>query len=405
MSLITRVTSLLRSECGGSILLLCAAVLAMAIANSPIEMSYVWLLNRRIEISIDTFELSKPLLLWINDGLMAIFFLLVGLELKREILEGELSSVRKFALPAIAALGGMVMPALIFVGINYADPSALDGWAIASATDIAFALGVLSLFGKRVPSSLKMFLLGLAIVDDVGAIVLIAIFYSSDLSTIALLSALFPLFGLFLLNRIGVQRISLYIIIGAVLWLAVLKSGVHATLAGVLIALFVPNSKTEESSKSALHRLEHDLYPTVSFFILPLFAFANCGVSLQGVDLSFLAEGVVLGIIFGLFAGNQIGVMGFSWVAVRFKIGQLPEGTTWGQMYGVSLLCGIGFTMSLFIGSLAFEHSGNDLGVFVRIGILVGSIISAAGGYIVLNKALPKIDFGSLTSLKDNGAK
>jgi NhaA family Na+:H+ antiporter len=377
----------LKLESAGSVLLLIAAVLAMLIANSPLSPFYDSLLQIPLEVRAGSFEIAKPLLLWINDGLMAIFFLLVGLELKREVLEGELSKPSQIVLPAIGALGGMSIPALIYVFFNRNDPIAQNGWAIPAATDIAFALGVLASLGNRVPTSLKVFLLTLAIFDDLGAIIIIAVFYTSDLSLLSLLIAAAFVLALFALNRKGVRSIAAYVLIGIALWVAVLKSGVHATLAGVLLALFIPHkSKTDEPS--LLKRLEHDLHPAVAFGILPIFAFANAGVPLAGLTMDSFLQPISLGIVLGLFIGNQIGIFGFTWLAIKFGLAQLPTSVRWIHMYGVSFVCGIGFTMSLFISSLAFEHSGTDYGAIVRLGILTGSILSALFGYIILRLSL-----------------
>jgi NhaA family Na+:H+ antiporter len=377
----------LKLESAGSVLLLIAAALAMLIANSPIRQLYDSLLQIPLEVRAGNFEIAKPLLLWINDGLMAIFFFLVGLELKREVLEGELSKPSQIVLPAIGALGGMSIPALIYAFFNRNDPIALNGWAIPAATDIAFALGVLASLGNRVPTSLKIFLLTLAIFDDLGAIIIIAVFYTSDLSILSLLIAAMFVLALFTLNRKDVRSITAYVLIGIALWVAVLKSGVHATLAGVLLALFIPHKgKADESS--LVKRLEHDLHPAVAFGILPIFAFANAGVPLAGLTMNSFFQPISLGIILGLFIGNQIGIFGFTWLAIKLGLAQLPTSVRWIHMYGVSFVCGIGFTMSLFISSLAFEHSGTDYGVIVRLGILTGSILSALLGYIILRLSL-----------------
>jgi len=371
-------------EAASGVLLLLAALLAMAVENSPMKPVYDAMLDIPIEIRVASFELAKPLLLWINDGLMVIFFFLIGLEVKREMIRGALSEPDQIRLPVIAAIGGMLVPALIYVAFNYSDPVALKGWAIPSATDIAFALGVLTLLGKRVPGSLKLFLLTLAIVDDLGAIIIIALFYSNELSLTSLLIAAAALIMLFALNRKGIRAITPYIMIGVLLWVAVLKSGVHATLAGVLLAIFIPLEPASKGQKSPLEKLEHNLHPYVAFGILPLFAFANTGVSLHGLSLSSLIDPIPLGIAAGLFIGNQCGVLGFCWIATRLGLARLPGNVTWTQMYGVALLCGIGFTMSLFIASLAFEQSGAGSVVVDRLGILVGSTLSGIAGFVVL---------------------
>jgi NhaA family Na+:H+ antiporter len=374
----------LKLEESGGILLLLAAVLAMLAVNSPARALYDALLSVPVEIHVGDFQIAKPLLLWINDGLMAIFFFLVGLEVKREFLDGELSEPARVVLPVIGAIGGMSVPAAIYAFINWGDPVAIQGWAIPSATDIAFALAVLALLGSRIPNTLKLFLMTLAIVDDLGAILIIAAFYTADLSMLSLLVAVFALVLMLLLNRRGVIALAPYLLLGLVLWVAVLKSGVHATLAGVLTALFIPYRVAEGESKTQLEILEHDLHPAVVFAILPLFAFANTGISFAGLTWQSLLHPVPLGIAAGLFFGNQIGVLGFSWVAVKSGLAQLPAGVNWLQMYGVSMLCGIGFTMSLFISSLAFEQGGHDMLVDDRLGILAGSVAAAVLGYLVL---------------------
>ncbi|MCI0508279.1 MAG: Na+/H+ antiporter NhaA [Gammaproteobacteria bacterium] len=388
------VRDFLRLESASGILLVAAAILAMILENSPMVSIYETLLDTPVEIRVGEFQIAKPLLLWINDGLMAVFFFLIGLEVKRESLRGELFDPSKVALPIIGAIGGMAAPAAIYSWINWGDAIAMEGWAIPSATDIAFALGILSLLGDRVPNSLKVFLLTLAIVDDLGAIVIIAIFYTTNLSFLSLSVASVCIVILFLLNRRGVLSIAPYIIVGLILWASVLKSGVHATLAGVILGLFIPLQKSSEYNTSPLEKLEHDLHPSVAFFILPLFAFANTGVSLEGVSLDSLLAPVPLGIAAGLFFGNQLGVFGLSWIAVKIGIARLPSDVKWIQLYGVAILCGIGFTMSLFISSLAFEQTADQYMVADRLGILLGSLLSASLGYTVLRLVLP----GSKTS-------
>jgi NhaA family Na+:H+ antiporter len=377
-----------RLESAGGILLIAAALLAMVIVNSPAQPLYDMLLNLPIGIRIADFELTKPLLLWINEGLMAVFFLVVGLEIKRETLEGELSQLSRIVLPALAAAGGMLVPALIYAAVNRGDPAALSGWAIPTATDIAFALGVLALLGPRVPNGMRLFLLTLAILDDLGAVVIIAVFYTGDLSPASLVAAAGAIAVLFVLNRRGVRQIAPYILVGLILWIAVVKSGVHATLAGVVLAFFIPMCARGRAEESPLCRLENDLHPTVSFAILPLFAFANTGISLRGVTISSLANPIPLGIALGMFLGKQIGVFGFSWAAIKLKLGTLPEGTGWLGLYGLAVLCGIGFTMSLFISSLAFERVGSGLVFDDRLGILLGSLSSAIAGFLILRRAL-----------------
>ena len=378
----------LRLESASGLLLVIAAIFAMIAENTPAKPLYDALLNTPVAIRIGEFEIAKPLLLWINDGLMAIFFFLVGLEIKREILQGELSDPSRITLPLVAAVGGMAVPAFMYVAINWGNPVALEGWAIPSATDIAFALGVLSLFGNRVPNSLKLFLLTLAIMDDFGAIIIIAIFYTSKLSLLSLMTAVIFIFVLFLFNRMGVRNIASYVVVGAIIWAAVLKSGVHATLAGVIIAAFIPLRGSPPSKQSPLEKLEEDLHPTVAYAILPLFAFSNTGISLEGLSLSSLVEPVPLGIILGLVVGKQLGVFGFSWIAIQCGLAKLPKKVNWLDLYGVSALCGIGFTMSLFISSLAFEDGNLAAAPGDRLGILTGSIFSAGFGYAILRYSL-----------------
>jgi NhaA family Na+:H+ antiporter len=341
-----------------------------------------------VGVRVGNLAIDKALLLWINDGLMAVFFFLVGLEIKRELLDGELSDPARITLPAIAAVGGMAVPAAIYIYFNYGTPAAMTGWAIPMATDIAFALGILSLLGNRVPVSLKLFLLTLAIIDDLGAIIIIALFYSSEISLSSLAVSGAALGVLLAINRSRVMQIAPYILVGVVLWVAVLKSGVHATLAGVVLAFFIPLKKDGEHHNSPLHHLEHTLHPYVALLILPLFAFANAGIPLEGIAPGALLEPVPLGILLGLFLGKQIGVFGFSWLAVKLRLGKLPEGSGWIGLYGVSALCGIGFTMSLFISSLAAEEAGTGLIAQHRLGILSGTLLSAVTGYLVLRLLL-----------------
>ncbi len=380
-------------EASGGVILMLAASLALVVYNSPLTGLYEAFLATPVVIQIGALSLDKPLLLWINDGLMAIFFFLVGLEIKREVLEGRLSSLQRAALPVFAAIGGMAVPAMIFVAINANDPAALHGWAIPAATDIAFALGVLALLGPRVPIALKVFLLALAIIDDLGAIVIIALFYTSHLSLPVLVIAALGCAILGYLNARGITKVAPYILVGVVVWVCVLKSGVHATLAGVIVALFIPtrsdvSSREEyrdEEHASPLKRLEHSLSPWVAFGVMPLFAFANAGVSLQGLSLADLFAGIPLGVAAGLFIGKQIGIFGATWAAVKLGIARMPEGVTWPQIYGVSVIAGIGFTMSLFIGTLAYTDPSHAAGV--RIGVLAGSLASALLGIAVLRVA------------------
>ncbi len=384
-----RARAFFQHPAAGGILLFAAASLALLLDNSALSWLYDGLLRTPVAIRVGALELDKPLLLWINDGLMAVFFFLVGLEIKREVTEGRLSNLRQAGLPVIAAVGGMAVPAAIYVALNAGDPTAIRGWAIPAATDIAFALGVLALLGPRVPVALKVFLLALAIIDDLGAIVIIAVFYTSELSLPALLAAALGVAALAGLNRRNVTRIAPYVVIGLLVWVSVLKSGVHATLAGVVVALFIPlrAAPAEKAGRSPLKEVEHGLEPWVAFGILPLFAFANAGVALEGLAPSDLLAGIPLGIAAGLFLGKQIGIMSFVWVGVKLGVARLPDGVTWPQIYGVALLAGIGFTMSLFIGTLAFSDPAHTAAV--RIGVLAGSLASAIAGAFVLRRALP----------------
>ena len=377
----------LKLEAAGGVLLVMATVLALLISNSPLAGTYQVALEAPLVVALDDWSIEKPILLWINDGLMAVFFLLIGLEVKREILEGQLSSRDQLALPAIAATGGFLVPAAIYAFFNWRDPLALGGWAVPAATDIAFALGVLMLLGNRVPMGLKVFLTSLAIFDDLGAILVIAIFYSQDLSILSLTMAGIATILLIAMNRLGISRIAPFALVGIFIWACVLKSGVHATLAGIVVAMSIPlNAGSAETSP--LRRLEHALHPWAAFGILPLFALANAGVSLSGVDSAIAFGSVSMGIALGLFVGKQLGVFASVWLAVKLRLARLPTGSTWLSIYGVSLLTGIGFTMSLFIGSLAFEHGTFDHSVATRVGVLAGSLMSALLGYAVLRVAL-----------------
>jgi NhaA family Na+:H+ antiporter len=377
----------LKLESSSGLLLIGAMLLAMFCANTPLCGLYDGFLQTRFEIHLGALSLAKPLLLWINDGLMAIFFLLVGLEVKREILEGELSSLPQIALPGIAAIGGMLVPALIYAAINWSTPN-LQGWAIPAATDIAFALGVIALLGNRVPGALKLFLLTLAILDDLGAIVIIALFYTADLSVFSLVLAATAVTVLFLMNRMGVTRIAVYLVPGVFLWVCVLKSGVHATLAGVVLAFAIPLSAKNKHGQSPLRHLEHVLHPWVAFGILPLFAFANAGVSLAGLTPSAILSPLPLGITLGLFIGKQLGIVSFAWLGVKLGMARLPHGVSWPAFHGVAVLCGIGFTMSLFIATLALGQAGPDAGNAARLGVLAGSLASSLGGYALLRHTL-----------------
>jgi NhaA family Na+:H+ antiporter len=371
-----------KMEAASGLLLIAAAALALIINNSPLAWLYNGLLDVPVVAQVGALKIAKPLLLWINDGLMALFFLLIGLEVKREVLEGHLSKPSQIVLPGAAAIGGMVVPALIYWFLNKDTPEALGGWAIPMATDIAFALGVLALLGKRVPLSLKLFLMTLAIIDDLGAIIVIAVFYSGELSNLSLMLAGLSIIALIVMNKLGVVKLGPYLLIGVLLWVCVLKSGVHATLAGVVLAFCIP-LRTKNAETSPLLHLEHALHPWVAFGILPLFAFANAGVPLTGVTAESFTHHVPLGIAAGLLLGKTVGVFGLTWLAVKTSIAALPTGANWGQVFGVSILCGIGFTMSLFVGSLAFVPGASEFAGQDRMGILTGSIIAAIVGYAV----------------------
>ena len=379
------ITDFLRLESAGGLLLAATAALALICSNTPLRAAYDALLNIPVEVRFGSFAIAKPLLLWINDGLMAIFFLLVGLEVKREVIEGELSTPAQIVLPVVAGLGGMVLPALVFYFINRGSGATLNGWAIPTATDIAFALGILSLLGDRVPVSLKIFLTAVAIADDLGAIVIIALFYTADLSVSMLLFAAVAVALLIALNLFNVTRIAPYMIVGVFLWVFVLKSGVHATLAGVATAFAVPLKTADAEGHAPLHRLEHNLHPWVAFAVLPIFAFANAGVSFAGITLAALAEPLPLGIAAGLFAGKFVGVCGASAVLIGLGLAKLPAGANWTQLAGVAALCGVGFTMSLFIGSLAFE--GPEYFTPIRLGVIAGSLLAGITGYLLLRFA------------------
>ncbi|WP_194789361.1 Na+/H+ antiporter NhaA [Pseudomonas sp. UFMG81] len=376
-------------EAASGLLLIAAAVLALIINNSPLSYLYNGLLEVPVAVQVGALQIAKPLLLWINDGLMALFFLLIGLEVKREVVDGHLSKPSQVILPATAAIGGMVVPALIYWFINRDNPAAVAGWAIPTATDIAFALGVLALLGKRVPVSLKLFLMTLAIIDDLGAIIVIALFYSGTLSSLSLMLAGACLVALLAMNRLGVVKLGPYLVIGLILWVCVLKSGVHATLAGVALALCIP-LRTKHAETSPLLSLEHALHPWVAYAILPLFAFANAGVSLAGVTLESFTHPVPMGITLGLLAGKTVGVFGLTWLAVKLRLAALPAGANWGQVLGVAILCGIGFTMSLFVGSLAFVPGSSDYAGMDRMGILTGSFFAAVVGYLITAMASRK---------------
>jgi NhaA family Na+:H+ antiporter len=372
-----------KMEAAGGLLLMAAATLAVALANTPLEQYYNLLIETPVEIRIGNLEIAKPLLLWINDGLMAVFFFLIGLELKREFIEGELADKRNIILPGLGAIGGMLVPALIYVYFNTGDAYAIQGWAIPAATDIAFALGVLSLLGSRVPSSVKIFLTSLAIFDDIGAILIIAFFYTSQVSLIALMVVVVCIGILVVMSTIRVESTSLYLFVGLVMWVSMLKSGVHATLAGVILAMFIPIESKSDPDHSPLKSMEHDLHSVVAFFILPLFAFANSGINFSGIDATQLFHGVTLGVALGLFLGKQVGVFGFCWLGIKCNLAKMPENMSWNALYGTAVLSGIGFTMALFIGSLSFEQTGAKL-FDERLGIIIGSLASGALGYFIL---------------------
>ncbi len=375
----------IKKESAAGILLIIATLLALLLENSFLSTFYTSFLHTPVEIRFGDLQIAKPLLLWVNDGLMAVFFLVIGLEIKREVIEGHLSSFSQITLPGIAALGGMIVPALIFIAFNRGEDFSMNGWAIPTATDIAFALGILSLLGKRVPVSLKVFLMALAIIDDLGAILIIAFFYTSELSTMSITIAAIALIVLFIMNRMHVAIKSAYIVVGIILWVSVLKSGVHATLAGVALAFMIPlSSKDKEGNHFSMAKeMEYDLHNWVVYMILPLFAFVNAGVDLQGISIEEMAGPVPLGIMLGLFIGKQVGVFSFSWLAIKMGLASLPQGSNWTLMYGVSVLTGIGFTMSLFVDTLAY----NDTQIYHyadKLAILLGSFLSAIVGYLIL---------------------
>lgn len=385
---ITRLTALFKTESAGGVLLVCAAVLAMICANSPLAGYYFAALETHLTIQIGGAGLDKPLHHWINDGLMAIFFLVVGLEIKREVFGGELASWRQASLPFFAALGGVALPAVIYYMLNEQNTQALSGWAVPCATDIAFALGILALFGSRVPLSLKVFLTAVAVIDDLIAIVIIAIFYTANLSGLPMLVGSLCLAVLLTMNLLGVTRLSAYMLVGLVMWFAVLKSGVHATLAGVALGLIIPHRQAAGRHHSMLEELEHGLHPWVAFGILPLFAFANAGLRLDGLTWQSLLEPIPLGIAAGLFLGKQFGVFALSCGAVALGIANKPSHSSWLQFYAICILCGVGFTMSLFIGSLAFSSA--ELVSQVQLGVMAGSLVSALFACVLLWRVLPR---------------
>ncbi|MEM6811140.1 MAG: Na+/H+ antiporter NhaA [Pseudomonadota bacterium] len=374
--------NILHSKTAPGILLCISAISALIFANTPLVSLYDGFKNIPVVLQAGTFIIDKPLLLWINDGLMAIFFLLIGLEVKRELLQGHLSSMDKAILPIIAAIGGLCVPAIIYAYINWDDPVAIGGWAIPAATDIAFALGILMILGDRIPQALKVTLVAIAIIDDIAAVIIIALFYTADISTQSLVLAAIGLSIVAFMNWRKVTNLGPYIVVGLFIWACVLKSGVHATLAGVALGLLIPLNAKNEDGKSPLKVMEHALHPWVAFMVIPIFAFSNAGISFAGITLETFLQPVTLGIILGLFVGKQIGVMVITWIAYKFKLCRLPENVTWPQFYGMALLTGIGFTMSLFIGGLAFTDM--EMITPVRLGVLTGSFLSAVTGIIVL---------------------
>lgn len=375
----------LKLESAGGILLLFSAAVAMLLANSPLSSQYNDFLNLPVSLQIGSFSINKTLIHWINDGFMAVFFVLVGMEVKKELFEGALSSYQQAIFPAIAAVGGMIVPALVYWFIAKQDPSLANGWAIPMATDIAFALGIMALLSKQVPLPLKIFLLALAIIDDLGAIVVIALFFSHELSVQALIFSGISILTLVLLNRFRVSALCAYMVIGAILWASVLKSGVHATLAGVIIGFCIPLKG--KKGERPLHDFEHILAPWSSFIILPLFAFANAGVSFDGIDVSMISSPLLLAIACGLIIGKPVGVFGFSYISVKLGLAKLPDGINFKQIFAVAVLCGIGFTMSMFLASLAFDaDAGESVNTLSRLGILLGSTVSATLGYLFLKQ-------------------
>ena len=375
----------LKLESAGGILLLFSAAVAMLLANSPLSSQYNDFLNLPVSLQIGSFSINKTLIHWINDGFMAVFFVLVGMEVKKELFEGALSSYQQAIFPAIAAVGGMIVPALVYWFIAKQDLSLANGWAIPMATDIAFALGIMALLSKQVPLPLKIFLLALAIIDDLGAIVVIALFFSHELSVQAIIFSGISILTLVLLNRFRVSALCAYMVIGAILWASVLKSGVHATLAGVIIGFCIPLKG--KKGERPLHDFEHILAPWSSFVILPLFAFANAGISFDGIDVSMISSPLLLAIACGLIIGKPVGVFGFSYISVKLGLAKLPDGINFKQIFAVAVLCGIGFTMSMFLASLAFDaDAGESVNTLSRLGILLGSTISATLGYLFLKQ-------------------
>ncbi|MFT5706617.1 MAG: NhaA family Na+:H+ antiporter [Oceanospirillaceae bacterium] len=387
--MVQRWKQFIQTDASSGIILVAVTAIALLMANSFFSTSYTSFLEFPISVGLGTFEINKPLVLWVNDGLMALFFFVVGLEIKRELFYGQLSRPDQIILPFIAAIAGIIFPALIYVAFNYQDAVAMNGWAIPSATDIAFALGIFILFGKHLPASLKLFLLSVAIIDDIGAVIIIAIFYSQDLATTSLIIAGIGLIVLFIFNRLELENKTPFILVSVIVWAAVLKSGVHATLAGFIVAWFIPIARDKANSMS--YQIEYALHPWIAFFILPLFAFANAGVSLIGTSVDELFTPISIGIIGGLFIGKQLGILTACYIAVKLKLCRLPKDSTWTQLYGVCLLCGVGFTMSLFIGSLAFEEQGLAYQTQVKVGVLIGSLVSAIAGAWLIQKSSKKL--------------
>ncbi|MEO0642024.1 MAG: Na+/H+ antiporter NhaA [Pseudomonadota bacterium] len=375
----------LKQESAGGIVLIASAVLALIIANSPLAPVYFGTLETKLNLSYGAFEINKPLLLWINDGLMAVFFFLIGLEVKREMLSGQLSSWDKASLPLMAAIGGMAVPALVFVAFNYNEPTNINGWAIPAATDIAFALGILSLLGPRVPVAMKALLLAIAVIDDIGAITVIALFYSGEIKTDMLIGAAVVYALLFAVNRMRISSGMPYVVLTVIMWVFVLKSGVHATLAGVAAGMMIPTQTREGTN--LLYEMEHSLHKWVAFLVIPIFGFANAGVSLIGISPAALFAPLPLGIALGLLIGKQIGIVGMAWIGVKAGFAKLPDGVGWRKIHGLSLLAAIGFTMSLFIGGLAFEDPAQVDAV--KLGVLAGSLVAALVGYFAIKTALP----------------
>lgn len=400
--LVQRWKRFIKTDASSGIILVVAAALALIMANSYFSYSYNAFLEFPVSITLGDFAIRKPLVLWVNDGLMALFFFVVSLEIKRELLYGQLSNRDQIVLPFLAAVAGIIFPALIYVAFNYHDAIAMNGWAIPSATDIAFALGIFMLFGKHLPPSLKLFLLSVAIIDDIGAVIIIALFYSQDLAPYSLIVASVGLVLLFIFNRLELENKTPFILVSIVVWAAVLKSGVHATLAGFAVAWFIPIARKESESMS--YQVEQGLHPWIIFFVLPLFAFANAGVGLTNVSADKLFTPISIGIIGGLFIGKQLGIFTACFIAIKLKLCRMPKGATWSQLYGVCLLCGVGFTMSLFIGSLAFEEQGLAYQTQVKVGVLVGSLISAVAGTLLIRKS-SKLKTATIDSATDKSSE